>query len=166
MTNSIMENILSLLQKLYSHNNLCCETIEPEKEHIAYAAYCFTLNKKPVKFRVAKLTQTKPGCFVTLQKRNELGISTPHDINDPFDLYIIHASNRESLGQFIFTKQLLADKGILSIKNNGGKRGFRLYPPWHQTLNKQAKQTQSWQLPYYFDIYDDATVIPKELLAG
>jgi hypothetical protein len=164
MPNLMFENILSSLQNLYFHNNLCCEGIQPEKEHLSYGAYCFTLNKKKVKFRVAKLTPTKPGSFVTLWKRNNLRISVPHDVSDSFDLYIIHVINKNRHGQFIFTKQLLADKNILSIENEGGKRGFRLYPPWGQKLNKQATQTQSWQLQYYVDISDETTVIPKKLL--
>lgn len=159
-----MDNIIASLKNLYHYNNLCCESVVPEKEHAAYGAYCFTLNKKTIKFRVAKITPTKTGCFVTLWKRNDFGISSPHDINDPFDLYIIHVANNDHIGQFVFTKQLLTNKGILSVENQGGKRGFRLYPPWEQSLNKQAKQTQSWQVPYYFDIVNEETVIPRNLL--
>ena len=40
---------------------------------------------------------------------------------------------------------------ILSVNGQGGKRGFRVYPKWDLPENKQAKQTQSWQVSYFTD---------------
>ncbi len=54
-------------------------------------------------------------------------------------------------GQFIFPKSILLVKGILSDGEKDGKRGFRVYPPWDKAVNKQAKQTQQWQLQYFTD---------------
>jgi hypothetical protein len=45
----------------------------------------------------------------------------------------------------------LQEKGILSDDNKEGKRGFRVYPPWDIAINKQAKQTQEWQLKYFLE---------------
>ena len=52
-----------------------------------------------------------------------------------------------------FPKKILYEQGILSDKNNEGKRGFRVYPPWDEiTTNNQAKDTQTWQLKYFLEI--------------
>lgn len=163
MKNEVFEKIVDNIQQVYSSNGITCGSIEAEIEHAEYGACYFSLNKKNVKFRVGKITPTKPGCFVTLWKRNAAGISIPHDADDPFDLYIFHVINDDSVGQFIFTRELLTNKKILSKDQHGGKRGFRLYPPWGQVLNNQAQKTQSWQLPHYFEMNGGLTTIPKKL---
>jgi len=147
-----MKNILELLNTLYSNSDIAYQYINSEPEHSEYNGHCFKLNKKLVKFRTGKITPIKSGCFTTLWKRNCSGVTIPHDLSDPFDLYIFHVSNVNSQGQFIFTKEVLAENGIISAGHNGGKRGFRIYPPWGQALNKQAQKTQLWQKKYYFDI--------------
>ena len=40
---------------------------------------------------------------------------------------------------------------ILSTKFKEGKRGFRVYPKWTITENKQAEKTQIWQTNYFLD---------------
>ncbi|WP_407428209.1 MepB family protein [Arcticibacter sp.] len=40
---------------------------------------------------------------------------------------------------------------ILSVNGQGGKRGFRVYPKRDLPENKQARQTQSWQVSYFTD---------------
>ncbi len=56
------------------------------------------------------------------------------------------------LGQFIFPKSVLCQQGILTVNDKEGKRGFRVYPPWDNTINKQAIKTQKWQLNYFLDL--------------
>jgi hypothetical protein len=71
------------------------------------------------------------------------------------------------LGQFIFPKSVLADKGIVTRNGKEGKRGIRVYPPWDLTTNKQAKRTQSWQTKYFITIKNDNStdlVLTKRLL--
>lgn len=74
--------------------------------------------------RTAKITPKKIGQFVTLWKRNENGITVPFDIKDNFDI---------------------SD----CVKAYDGKRGFRVYPKWDIPTNKQAIETQKWQLDYF-----------------
>ncbi len=56
----------------------------------------------------------------------------------------------EGIQKFLFAekfpREILADHNILSVNGRGGKRGFRVYPKWDLPENKQAKQTQSWQI--------------------
>ncbi|EMM78684.1 MepB domain protein [Leptospira santarosai str. 2000030832] len=55
----------------------------------------------------------------------------------------------------IFPKQVLFEKGIVS----GRKRGFRVYPSWDKPTNKQALQTQKWQLAYFLENQINKTVV-------
>ncbi|MFK7900870.1 MAG: MepB family protein, partial [Cyclobacteriaceae bacterium] len=67
------------------------------------------------------------------------------------------AENR--LGQFVFPKTELINRGIISTKIKDGKRGFRIYPKWDKPQSKQAEKTQKWQLIYFYEIEEEADLI-------
>ena len=123
-----------------------------ENESQTYGACTFKLDKLSFIFRVAKITPTKAGLFVSIWKRNHAGVTAPIDNIDEMDFIIITARNEDNFGMFIFPKSVLADEGIITQNNNIGKRGIRVYPPWVKTLNKQAISTQSWQQKYFLTI--------------
>jgi len=85
-----------------------------EAESGEYGAATFTIGKLSIKYRVAKITATKTGQFVTLWKRKPNGPIQPLDISDAADLFVISTRDKENFGQFIFPKSVLHDKGILS----------------------------------------------------
>ncbi|OMD02861.1 MepB family protein [Paenibacillus sp. FSL R5-0636] len=76
----------------------------------------------------------------------------PYDISDPADLFVISTRNGNHFGQFIFPKAVLGEQDILSAKGEGGKRAFRVYPPWDNPTSRQAQKTQTWQSEYFLDI--------------
>ena len=118
------------------------------------------LNGKTIEQRISKITPTKTGQFVTIWKRNKVGITEPFENSDNFDFVIIIARNEDNLWQFIFPKSVLADNGIITRNGKIGKRGIRIYPPWDIATNKQAMKTQSWQMKYFLTIkYDNSTDI-------
>ncbi|KFE96971.1 MepB family protein [Chryseobacterium luteum] len=125
---------------------------EEDIESKDYSGCSFVLNRLNIKFRTAKITPTKTGQFVTLWKRNKKGETAPFDSYDVFDFYIISASKDIDKGIFIFPKEVLIEKGILSHEKRVGKRGIRVYPGWDLTENKQAKATQKWQAEYFLDL--------------
>jgi hypothetical protein len=125
------------------------------KESMEYGACSFELDGKKIQYRVAKITPTKTGQFVTIWKRNKDGITAPFDILDPIDFIIISARKDDNFGQFIFPKSVLFKEGILSGNNKKGKRGIRVYAPWDLAENKQAIITQQWQIAYFLEIKDD-----------
>jgi hypothetical protein len=126
--------------------------IETEKESWEYLAHRFEINDNKIVFRQAKITPTKTGQFVTLWKRkNEKSPIEPFEITDDLDLFVINVKTETSFGQFVFTKSVLVEKGIVSDKKEG-KRAIRVYPPWDFTQSKQAKKTQKWQLNYFLEI--------------
>ena len=125
--------------------------LTPEKECEAYLGYNFTQNTQNFKFRKAKVTPKKVGQFVTLWKRNSEKQTEPFNETDIFDFFIFVTEQDEKLGFFIFPKALLIEQHILTTKLKEGKRGFRLYPTWTTTANKQAEKTQAWQTNYFID---------------
>ncbi len=135
-----------------------CSQLTKEAESAEYSAYTFQLNGLSIRFRVAKTTPTKTGQFVTLWKRIENGPIQPYDIDDPVDFFVICTHKDNHFGQFVFSKEILCDHGVISTKGIGGKRAIRVYPPWEKSLNRQAQKTQSWQIEYFLDIPEDKSV--------
>lgn len=123
-----------------------------EKESQEYCAAQFELNNSKIIFRKAKITPTKIGQFVTLWKRIEEKPIQPYSSTDYFDLVVINCETPSSFGQFVFSKTVLEEKGYLQSQSKKGKLGFRVYPSWDKTENKQAQQTQNWQLNYFTEI--------------
>lgn len=125
-----------------------------EAESQEYFANRFGLNDKKIIFRVAKITPTKTGQFVSIWKRNEKGITAPFDIKDDLDFLMIVTKTPTHFGVFIFPKKVLHEHRILSDETRDGKRGIRVYPNWDETTNKQAHKTQIWQTQYFLDLSD------------
>jgi len=132
---------------------LISDLVDAQNSHdaLTYVACFSELGTLSVKFRRAKITPKKTGQFVTLWQRSKTGTTEPFSLEDSFDLYIIHIENGHDSGYFVFPRGILADRKILSVNGQGGKRGFRVYPKWDLPENKQAKQTQSWQTSYFTD---------------
>ncbi len=146
---------LSIIEKqVYSPCKFRLSHFTEEIESKEYSAAAFVLNELRIKLRVAKTTPAKVGQFVTLWKRNKAGITKPYDISDEVDIVVICTRKNNQLGQFVFPKSILVDQGIFSISGKGGKRGFRVYPPWDLAPNKQAHKTQQWQLNFFLEILD------------
>lgn len=145
-------DLLAAQENIYTPINLVCSKLTPETESQEYGACTFEINGKIIKFRVAKITPTKIGQFVTFWKRIGDGPITPYDINDSFDLLVVSVRDIKNFGQFVFPKNVLWQKGLISKDGIGGKRAMRVYPPWDLADNQQAKKTQAWQLLYFVEI--------------
>lgn len=124
-------------------------------ESAAYGACTFELDGKKIEHRVSKITPTKTGQFVTVWKRDAKGLTSPFDILDDIDFIVITAKSGDNIGQFIFPKSILAEKGIIAQNGKDGKRGIRVYPKWDTAANKQAGKTQNWQTKYFVTIGSD-----------
>jgi len=140
---------------VYDPSGFACSLPEPDPENAEYAAYTFTLDDRSVRFRVAKTTSTKVGQFVTVWKRSEEGPIRPFDADDGVDLFVISSRADDGFGQFVFPREVLCERNIVSCNGSGGKRGFRVYPPWVTTTNRQARSTQAWQVNYFFNLGQD-----------
>lgn len=146
-----MKDLRDILDKLYQPVGWNIQDFKIEPESVDYAACHFKYNNFKALFRIGKTTPKKVGQFVVLWKRASNGLTEPFSLNDSIDFFVVTviASNRR--GQFVFPKKILYEKGILSGENSEGKRGIRVYPVWDITTNRQAKNTQAWQLDYFFE---------------
>lgn len=149
---SIPSDLLTAKEMIYDPCGFDYTQPKIESESTEYGACTFSINGLSVRYRVAKITPTKIGQFVTLWRRNSKGITQPFESTDELDLAVISTRHGQLLGQFVFPKTVLLEKGILSNTQKEGKRGFRVYPPWDVTTNKQAQKTQEWQLSYFLEI--------------
>jgi len=151
--NSIVErDFLEVKKLVYNVFDLIFTDPVLEEESSEYGACTFKVNNLSIKQRTAKITPKKVGQFVTLWKRNNQGITEPHDLSDSIDLYIINVRLGNQFGQFVFPKEELLKRGILSDSDGKGKRGFRVYPSWDEPTSKQAIKTQIWQLEYFLKL--------------
>jgi hypothetical protein len=155
--NSFHDDLKTVKNWVYDQCNFEFKNLKWNDESTEYGACSLDLDSKKIQHRVAKITPTKNGQFVTIWKRNQDGITEPFDINNEIDFIIITAKNGDNLGQFIFPKRVLADKGIITQNGKSGKRGIRVYPPWDKPESKQAEKTQSWQLNYFLSIKTDGS---------
>ena len=129
-----------------------------EAESQEYGGFEFAINNIRVKFRVAKSTPTKVGQFVTLWKRMDKGPIMPYDKIDPFDVYVVCVKEGRNVGQFVFPKQVLVARGILSKTGKGGKRAIRVYSPWVKTESLQASNTKKWQTQFFINFSDSKII--------
>ncbi|MET3128171.1 hypothetical protein ABID42_003290 [Arcicella rosea] len=152
-------NELNLAKKLlYEPCGFKCSEPVSELESAEYGACDFKLDDLNIKYRIAKITPTKTGQFVTLWKRNKQGIIEPFRLDDEIDFFIISTRKGNHFGQFIFPKAVLYEKGVISDERKEGKRAIRVYPPWDDANSKQAQKTQQWQLMYFLEIPEDGAV--------
>lgn len=145
-----MENALSPFKELiYTPCNWVITAFKKEQESQDYAACRFTLNGLNIVCRTAKITPTKTGQFVTLWKRIAGGPIQPFEVDDDLELFIVNVEREGHRGQFIFTKEVLSKKGVVTENSKEGKRAMRVYPPWDSPTSKQAQKTQAWQLAFF-----------------
>lgn len=150
-----MDNSLILIKKeVYDKCKLEISEYVNEQESKEYNACRFKLNGLNIISRNAKITPKKEGQFVTFWKRQGNGPIEPFCETDPIDFYVVNVQTENVLGQFVFPKAVLVQKGIISRNKRGGKRAFRVYPRWSTAINKQAERTQKWQLHYFYEIND------------
>ena len=153
--NPLTSELLQIKELVYDKCNFEFSKLVIDSESEEYQACSFKLNSFEIIHRFSKITPTKIGQFVTIWKRNNKGITAPFDVLDNFDFIVITSKSEKNLGQFVFPKAVLLEKGIISKNNISGKRGIRVYPPWDIPTSKQAEKTQLWQTKYFYSINKD-----------
>ena len=140
--------------KVYDNCSYVISNFKIELESKEYGACQFKLNGINIICRNAKITPKKVGQFVTFWKRIVSIEIEPFNENDLFDFFVVNVQCEKSIGQFVFPKSVLVEKGIISTEMKEGKRAFRVYPSWNLNLNEQALKSQKWQLKYFYNIND------------
>ncbi|HCJ4261183.1 TPA: MepB family protein [Listeria innocua] len=102
-----------------------------------------------IRTRLAKKTNKKAGYFVAFWEKDEFGKNCPFNENDSADFLSIVVMDGDLNGLFVFPRECLIDKEILTSEAGIGKMAARFYPSWCQDLNKTAEKTQAWQQVYF-----------------
>ncbi|MEU6890852.1 MepB family protein [Streptomyces sp. NPDC046557] len=150
--------LLAAKALVYDPCGFTCSQPVPEAESAAYAAHHFTLDGLSVRFRTAKTTPTKSGQFVTVWQRSSGGPIRPFDTTDAVDLFVIGTRDGDRFGQFVLPLDTLRRHGVVSVDGLGGKRAFRVYPPWATITSRQAERTRAWQADHFLRVLRDGTL--------
>ncbi len=145
-------------KEVYEKCNFLFTNLQLNSESQEYDACSFKLNENKIEYRKSKITPKKTGQFVAIWKRNQKGETVPFDVLDELDFMIISVRDHENFGQFIFPKTILMQKGVISQNGQSGKRGIRVYAPWHVVSNQQANKTKLWQNQYFVEINGDLDI--------
>lgn len=151
-TSNIPIDLILAQKHAWEPSGYICSEITQNSESQEYSAYSFLLGDKSIVFRIAKITPTKIGQFVTLWIRSEKWPIIPYHKDDKIDTFIVLVRQGEKFGQFIFPKKVLIEKWIISQNGRLGKLAIRVYSSWDITENPQAKRTQKWQSEYFIEI--------------
>ncbi len=162
---SLISRLESIDQQIYRPNGLVLSKLKIHAESGAYGACSFALNTCVIEHRVAKITPTKVGQFVTLWKRDDRGNTTPLEASDLIHFVCITTISNTQIGQFFFPISVLIDRGIIRNAKTSGKRGFRVYPRWDTPTSKQANETQRWQDDFFLDYTSPAADFRQKLHA-
>lgn len=119
--------------------------VTPEDQNSDYEAGHVTIGSGVWRIRTARITPKKPGAFVAVWKRSAEGNTEPFDGTDACEGLMVFVDETTRFGVFRFTREHLAELGVTRSASSSGKRGFRVYPSWHENLNKQALSTQHAQ---------------------
>ena len=135
-----------------------CSQPTPEADNAEYGAAIATSGRALIRFRAGKLTPKKVGLFVAVWRRSPGGGTEPfpadHPSADDANTLVISVREEEKSGHFVFPGSAMISHGIVSVNGTGGKRGFRVYPPWALTTSRAARKTQEWQCAYFHDSSD------------
>ena len=141
------------------------EHVAAEVDNADYGAAVARIGPQRLRFRMAKVTPRKVGLFVAVWRRSPTGSTEPFPVDD-VDLLVILTREGRHAGQFVFPRSALQSHGIGSVAGHGGKRGFRVYPPWSRTDNAQAIRTQTWQGAFFLDTSDGVDLERLRALLG
>ncbi|MDI9888888.1 MepB family protein [Streptomyces sp. HNM0645] len=151
-------DLLAAKDLVYDPSGFTCSRPVPEPESADYGACGFTLDGLSVRFRTARTTPTKAGQFVTVWKRSASGPIQPFDSADDVALLVVSTREGGSLGQFVFPRDVLCERGVFARNGSGGKRALRVYPPWVTTTSRQAGASQEWQTKHFLHLPADGSV--------
>jgi hypothetical protein len=141
-------DVLAVLHALRARH-LQCSQLAADATNADYGAQLLTVDGLTARLRIGRVTPRKVGLFVAVWERADDGTTRPFAAEGDAELLLVIVREGAKLGLFTFPREALREHGILSVSGEGGKRGFRLYPPWSETTSAQARRTQRWQQSYF-----------------
>lgn len=139
----MMEQSLQILNNILKDVVITEEDVIVEEQNSAYEGGL--IPSLQIRSRLAKVTPKKAGLFVAHYIKENGLPNRPYTVVEAVDTLAICIPKK---GAFLFTKEILVQKGILS-DDKTGKMGFRVYTPSETGLNKTAQKTQAWQAEFF-----------------
>lgn len=148
-----MVKSIQLIEELIDgKEGISLRNFQEESQNIEYEGCTFSLKNRTFRNRLAKKTPKKQGYFVVFWEKDAQNQNQAYSVAESLDITIVTIIDQEKRGQFLFPRAILQQKGILRSESQKGKMGIRVYPTWELELNKNAQQTQKWQVPYFIDL--------------
>lgn len=119
--------------------------VQPEEQNRDYESGTVALGTETWRLRTARVTPKKSGAFVAVWRRDESGETCPFDADEPVAGVLVFVQDGERFGVFRFSAAHLERLGVTRSAAHPGKRGFRVYPSWCESLAGQAARTQREQ---------------------
>ncbi|EOI05094.1 hypothetical protein UAY_00568 [Enterococcus moraviensis ATCC BAA-383] len=149
-----MESLDYLKKNIGKFTTATLENLFIEEQNREYEGVTFSIGKQTFRSRKAKITPKKAGYFVVFWEKDVENNNQPYEAATAPDKLVITVFDQEKIGQFIFPKEILIKKRILSQGEIKGKMAMRVYPNWVEELNKTAAATQKWQREFFVDLTD------------
>lgn len=149
-----MESLDYLKKNVGKFTTATLENLFIEEQNREYEGVTFSIGKQTFRSRKAKITPKKAGYFVVFWEKDVENNNQPYEAATAPDKLVITVFDQEKIGQFIFPKEILLKKRILSQGEIKGKMAMRVYPNWVEELNKTAAATQKWQREFFVDLTD------------
>lgn len=147
-----MESIDYISELIHQISQSSLANLMLEEQNKEYEGTVFTIDHHSFRSRRGKQTPKKQGYFVVFWEKDMLDKNKAYDFVNAPDKLIITIFDGDKKGQFIFPKELLAEKNILSTESKQGKMALIVYPDWVTPFNQTALATQKWQLPYFMNL--------------
>ncbi len=125
---------------------------EMEDQNQEYEGFVLTLDDRTYRSRLARKTPRKNGYFTVFWRKGEDDRNRPYTLDECTDRLVITVLDQGKKGQFVFSKEVMASKGIVTTDSSKGKMAMRVYPDWVTGLNPTARKTQAWQSEYFMDM--------------
>src|SRR5690606_4578136 len=90
-----MKDLQPLLEAVFNDE---ITSFSQDIEAKEYDGSSFKISQLYIKYRKAKITPKKIGCFVALWKRDDEGKTIPFEISDQFDFYLIEVEDFDNKG--------------------------------------------------------------------
>lgn len=131
------------------------DEFEMENQNQEYEGFVLTLDDWTYRSRRARKTPNKKGYFTVFWRKGDDDRNRPYTLEESTDRLIITVLDQGKKGQFVFPKEVMASKGIVTTGSSKGKMAMRVYPDWVTGLNETARKTQAWQSEYFMDLSGD-----------
>ncbi|WP_347320365.1 MepB family protein [Rossellomorea sp. RS05] len=102
------------------------DEIAMEDQNQEYEGFVLTLDDRTYRSRLARKTPRKNGYFTVFWRKGDDDRNRPYTLEECTDRLIITVLDQGKKGQFVFPKEVMALKGIVTTGSSKGKMAMRV----------------------------------------